>query len=104
MDSGKYKSAAFLIAKGAKTRVFRSLEEIPEGDRAELLRSIRGKNSGVVLIADRESRETLEKELRRRLESPPGRGGGERLRARVAVEIALAAAAALLAWALATLR
>jgi hypothetical protein len=93
--TGKYKVSSFLVAKGAGMKVFPSLAEIPEGDRADLLRSINGRLSGVVLIADREGRRLLEREIGARLAAAGRKPLPPALPERVASEIALAGGVAL---------
>ena len=59
------KCSTILIATGARTRVYHSIEEIPEQLREQLLDSTRGANSATLLIADRNGREEILKAVQR---------------------------------------
>jgi hypothetical protein len=61
------KTSTIFISKGDRTRVYRSVGEIPEGLRKELETSTNGFNSATILIADRRGRE----EVRRALKGMP---------------------------------
>jgi hypothetical protein len=61
------KTSTIFISKGDRTRVYRSVGEIPEGLRKELEQSTNGFNSATILIADRRGRE----EVRRALKGMP---------------------------------
>jgi hypothetical protein len=61
------KSSTIFISKGDRTRVYRSVGEIPQGLRKELEESTNGFNSATILIADRRGRE----EVRRALKGMP---------------------------------
>ncbi len=61
------KTSTIFISKGDRTRVYRSVGEIPEGLRKELEKSTNGFNSATILIADRRGRE----EVRRALKGMP---------------------------------
>lgn len=53
------KTSTIFIAKGGKTRVFRSVSEVPPGLRKELEQSTNSFNSATILIADRRGREEI---------------------------------------------
>jgi hypothetical protein len=61
------KTSTIFISKGDRTRVYRSVGEIPQGLRKELEESTNGFNSATILIADRRGRE----EVRRALKGMP---------------------------------
>lgn len=79
------KSSTIFISVGAKTRVYRSLDEVSSGLRQKLEESTNSMNSATILIADRNGRREILKalkgmpgELRSRLASSlqtPGRVG-----------------------------
>ena len=50
------KTSTIFIAKGGRTRVYRSVEEVPARLRKELEESTNGFNSATILIADRRGR------------------------------------------------
>jgi hypothetical protein len=50
------KTSTIFIAKGGRTRVYRSVEEVPAPLRKELEASTNGFNSATILIADRRGR------------------------------------------------
>jgi hypothetical protein len=72
------KTSTIFIAKGGKTRVYRSVSEIPQRLRKELEESTNGFNSATILIADRRGRQ----EILRALQGMPSG-----LRTRLAVSI-----------------
>ena len=61
------KTSTIFIAKGGRTRVYRSVSEIPQRLRKELDESTNGFNSATILIADRRGR----KEILRALQGLP---------------------------------
>jgi hypothetical protein len=61
------KTSTIFISKGDRTRVYRSMGEIPQALRQELEASTNGFNSATILIADRRGRE----EVRRALKGMP---------------------------------
>ena len=73
------KTSTIFIAKGGRTRVYRSVSEIPQGLRKELEESTNGFNSATILIADRRGR----KEILRALQGLPSA-----LRTRLAASMA----------------
>jgi hypothetical protein len=86
------KTSTIFIAKGGKTKVYRSVQEMPQRLRQELEQSTNGFNSATILIADRRGREEILRALqgmpsalRTRLASSlaPGRGAASKAPARV---------------------
>ena len=67
MRRGTLKTSTIFIAKGDRTHVYHSENEIPRPLREELEESVSGMNSTTILIIDRRARE----EIRRALESLP---------------------------------
>ena len=61
------KTSTIFIAKGGRTRVYRSVSEVPQRLRKELEESTNGFNSATILIADRRGR----KEILRALQGLP---------------------------------
>jgi hypothetical protein len=57
------RSATIFIATGDKTRVFRSVEEVPPALRQKLQESTRSLNAATILIADKRGREELVRAL-----------------------------------------
>ena len=57
------KTSTIFIAKGRKTRVYRSVHEVPKRLRQELEESTNGFNSATILIADRRGREEIVRAL-----------------------------------------
>jgi hypothetical protein len=53
------KTSTIFIAKGGRTRVYRSVEEVPASLRKELEDSTNSFNSATILIADRRGREEI---------------------------------------------
>jgi hypothetical protein len=53
------KTSTIFIAKGDRTRVYRSVNEIPQRLRKELEQSTNGFNSATILIADRRGRQEI---------------------------------------------
>ena len=73
------KTSTIFIAKGGRTRVYRSVSEVPQRLRKELEESTNGFNSATILIADRRGR----KEILRALQGLPSA-----LRTRLAASLA----------------
>ena len=53
------KTSTIFIAKGKGTRVYHSVQEVPQALRKELEESTNGFNSATILIADRRGRQEL---------------------------------------------
>jgi hypothetical protein len=53
------KTSTIFIAKGSKTHVYRSVQEVPPQLRKELEDSTNGFNSATILIADRRGRQEI---------------------------------------------
>jgi hypothetical protein len=58
------KTSTVFIAKGNRTRVYRSVAEVPQRLRKELEESTNGFNSATILIADRRGRQEILRALR----------------------------------------
>ena len=67
MGTSTYKTSTILVSTGKKkkTRVFRSMEEIPANLRDKLNANISGPNSRTLIVADRRGREYLIRTLKR---------------------------------------
>ena len=61
---GVVKTSTILISSRGQRNVYRSVEEVPEALKRELIRSTNGLNSATILIADRQGREELAKAIR----------------------------------------
>ena len=57
------RTSTIFIAKGSRTRVFHSVDEVPPRLRKELERSTNSFNSATILIADRRGREEIVRAL-----------------------------------------
>jgi hypothetical protein len=57
------RSSTIFIAKGEKTQVYRSFDEVPAPLKRKLQESTRGMNSATILIADKRGREELVRAL-----------------------------------------
>jgi hypothetical protein len=68
------KTSTIFVAAGKKTRVYRSVDEVPERLRKRLVETTTGMNSATILIADRNGREQILRALQgapNRLEQGP---------------------------------
>jgi hypothetical protein len=63
MDRVTIKTSTIFIAKGGKTRVYSSVNDVPSKLRKELEQSTNGFNSATILIADRRGREEIVRAL-----------------------------------------
>lgn len=63
MQKVTLKTSTIFIAKGAETRVYRSVAEIPHNLRQQLEECTNGFNSATILIADRRGREEIRRAL-----------------------------------------
>jgi hypothetical protein len=70
---GIVKSSTILISAGETQNVYRSVEEVPDSLKRQLLRSTSGLNSATIVIADREGRKEIAKAIRNlpAQENPP---------------------------------
>ncbi len=66
MASLTARSATIFIASGEKTRVYRSVDDVPPELRRKLIETTRGMNSATILIADKRGREELVRALQGR--------------------------------------
>jgi hypothetical protein len=57
------KTSTIFIAKGGRTKVYRSVDEVPRRLREEMERSTNGFHSATILIADRRGREEIVRAL-----------------------------------------
>jgi hypothetical protein len=61
---GVVKTSTILISAGEMQSVYRSVEEVPDSLKQQLLRSTNGLNSATIVIADREGRKEIAKAIR----------------------------------------
>ena len=61
---GIVKTSTILISAGELQNVYRSVEEVPDLLKRQLLRSTSGLNSATIVIADREGRKEIAKAIR----------------------------------------
>ena len=61
---GVVKTSTILIDSGEQRGVYRSVEEVPEELKRELIRSTNGLNSATIVIADRQGRKEIAKAIR----------------------------------------
>lgn len=64
MDRMTVKTSTIFISVGGKTKVFRSVDDVPPKLRRKLKESTSGLNAATILIADRRGREEIVKALR----------------------------------------
>jgi hypothetical protein len=60
------KTSAVLIAAGAERGFYRSVQEVPEPLRTQLIETTSSPNSGIIVIADKAGKEQLTQVLARR--------------------------------------
>jgi len=65
MPPTTYKTSTILISTGRRTRVFKSIEEMPDGLKKRVTENMAGPNSRTLVVADRRGREYLLKALKR---------------------------------------
>jgi hypothetical protein len=58
------KTSTILISAGELQNVYRSVEEVPDSLKRQLVRSTSGLNSATIVIADREGRKEIAKAIR----------------------------------------
>jgi hypothetical protein len=74
MDTSTYKTSTILVSTGKRTRVFKSIEDMPARLRKRVSENMAGPNSRTLVVADRRGREYLMKALNRAAKSyAPGR-------------------------------
>ena len=109
MGTPTYKTSTILVSTGKRTRVFRSIDDMPEDLRKRVTEHIVGPNSRTLVVADRRGREYLLKLLKRPatslVDKPETRKNPAALKklsgpARYWIEIGLIALLGLLSWAL----
>jgi hypothetical protein len=61
---GIVKTSTILISAGEMQNVYRSVEEVPDSLKRQLLQSTSGLNSATIVIADREGRKEIAKAIR----------------------------------------
>jgi hypothetical protein len=64
VQKGIVKTSTILISAGQVESVYRSVEEVPDPLRGQLLRSTNGLNSATIVIADRQGRKEIAKAIR----------------------------------------
>src|SRR5688572_10209139 len=71
METSSYKTSMIFVSTGQRTRVFRSIEDVPADLRRKLNDNISGPNCRTLIVADRRGREYLFRALKRvNAESP----------------------------------
>ena len=65
METATYKTSTIFVSTGERTRVFRSIEDVPLSLRKRLTENIAGPNSRTLIVADRRGREYLFRALKR---------------------------------------
>ena len=61
---GVVKTSTILISAGETRTVYRSVEDVPDPLKRQLLRSTNGLNSATIVIADRQGRKEIAKAIR----------------------------------------
>jgi hypothetical protein len=69
MDTSTYKTSTILVSTGRRTRVFKSMEDMPARLRKRVSENMAGPNSRTLVVADRRGREYLLKTLNRATKS-----------------------------------
>jgi hypothetical protein len=64
MGTSTFKTSTIFVGTSRRTRVFRSLDEVPAGIRKRLQENLSGPNTRTLVIADRGGREYLLRALR----------------------------------------
>jgi hypothetical protein len=98
---GIVKTSTILISAGEKQNIYRSVDEVPESLKQQLVKSTSGLNSATIVIADREGRKEIAKAIRNlpASENPP-ETSSKKLRPRLlhAIGVVLLFAVAALIW------
>lgn len=68
--TGVVKTSGVMIAAGEAHRFYRSVQDVPEPLRKQLIETTAGSNSGTILVADRGGREQLSRMMARREAAP----------------------------------
>ena|SRR6476646_1988587 len=63
-ERGVVKTSTILISSGERQTVYRSVEEVPDSLKRQLIRSTNGTNSATIVIADRRGRKEIAKAIR----------------------------------------
>lgn len=63
MTTHTIRQSTIFISEGTATEVYRSIDEVPAGQRRKLLESTTGINSATIVIADRGGREQIVRAL-----------------------------------------
>jgi hypothetical protein len=98
---GVVKTSTILISAGEMRNIYRSVEEVPDSLKRQLLRSTNGLNSATIVIADREGRKEIAKAIRNLPASEsPAESRSARLRPTLlhGIGVVLLLAAAALIW------
>ena len=104
MDRLTVKTSTIFISVGSKTKVYRSVDDVPAKLRRKLQESTTGINAATILIADRKGREEIVKALQglpSGLRPRPGRATGKTTRTvdwKTWAEILLPGLVGLLIW------
>src|SRR5712671_863416 len=61
---GVVKTSTILISSGEQRTVYRSVEDVPDALKRQLIRSTNGLNSATIVIADRQGRKEIAKAIR----------------------------------------
>lgn len=81
---GVVKTSTILISSGGTRKVYRSVDDVPDRLRQQLVRSTNGLNSATIVIADRQGRKEIAKAIRNlpgtiKPDRPAASTGGVRL-------------------------
>lgn len=68
--SGVMKTSAVMIASGDEHGFYRSVQDVPEPLRTQLIEITNGSNSGTIVIADRAGKEQITRVIARRDRAP----------------------------------
>jgi len=61
---GVVKTSTILISSGGTRKIYRSVDDVPDRLRQQLVRSTNGLNSATIVIADRQGRKEIAKAIR----------------------------------------
>jgi hypothetical protein len=85
MDSVTVKSSTIFISIGKRTKIYRSVDDVPPRLRKRLEQSTSGMNSATILIADRGGREELVRSIQGLPSCVQTRVGADRPRRAVSI-------------------